>query len=137
MECFENLQFGRIGEKGVGTNLWLCNFLQFHCSVRVCCTLYRVLSTELTRYVHTTKGSVQLLQVHLSKNDFWELGNGVFGIRVILRGEVRVLWIWRNGLGEVGHNHTKNIHVKALAHAWFSKDINIGPCNDIELQNRV
>ena len=49
-ECLENLQFGRVGEKGVGTNLWLCNFLQFHCSVRMCCTVY---CTKIRSYVHT------------------------------------------------------------------------------------
>ena len=45
-------------------------------------------------------GIVLLLQVYFSNNDFLGVRVVFFGIRVILRGEVRVLW-QEKGFGEM------------------------------------
>ena len=69
---------------------------------------------------------------HFSKSisqttTFWELGLGLFSIRIILRGKLvfydssmTVVRLWRNGLGEVGHNLSGAISIHAyIAYCVF------------------
>ena len=63
--------------------------------------------------INAKKGSVPLLQVHFSNNDYLIQGQGYLALGLYQRGSqcfMEGVRFWRNGLKEVGHNREKATH---------------------------